>query len=455
MNQLCNLTYNVEYIYLLQLREFTKTKENIYKVGMTKKDNLKRFNQYPKGSILLFQMICDNSRNTENKVIKLFREKFTQHKEIGNEYFEGDYKEMIDIIYSVIINKKEEDNYENDDEESTIQVKTYDEWIKNNKIKKIIITNKNGEGYLRFTEQLWRKLYDEKSEDFNYNTQECLSLFIQKYHPDNYCDVEYDNNEIMKDTIEKCYSKNPDFYNLSYNEYVLSTNSESIETKYVILNSLTFTFTSIEELISDKILTDKDCGSRTIYAKNIINTEHVDNILNSLISEPIKRHYKKLVYNILVKQEESPIIFYDYNECLLMEWLKDILYTISDYKFFAYSSDYYDDKLKFKKLLKINNYRCIIITKNINALINNQINTFLTLGFKNIIICQNDPSNNIYNIKNFTKYLYDNQEILMNCIKEENNYEIRCWTQEIQHFDNIFYRSQLLLTNFLKWCCIK
>ena len=43
--------------YLLQEREFVKTKENIYKVGMTQKENYERFNQYPKGSVLLFQMI--------------------------------------------------------------------------------------------------------------------------------------------------------------------------------------------------------------------------------------------------------------------------------------------------------------------------------------------------------------------------------------------------------------
>jgi len=35
-------------IYLLQEREFVKTKENMFKVGVTTKLNQKRFNQYPK-----------------------------------------------------------------------------------------------------------------------------------------------------------------------------------------------------------------------------------------------------------------------------------------------------------------------------------------------------------------------------------------------------------------------
>lgn len=91
-----------QYIYLLQEREFIKTKEYVYKVGMTKKENHERFNQYPKGSVLLFQMICNNCKNMEKLVLKKFKETFKQRKDIGNEYFEGEYKDMIDIIYLTI-----------------------------------------------------------------------------------------------------------------------------------------------------------------------------------------------------------------------------------------------------------------------------------------------------------------------------------------------------------------
>lgn len=92
----------IGYIYLLQEREFIKTKENIYKIGKTKQLNHFRFNQYPKGSILLFQMICNNYDNIEKKIIKELKEEFKNRKDIGNEYFEGDYKMMIEIIYSII-----------------------------------------------------------------------------------------------------------------------------------------------------------------------------------------------------------------------------------------------------------------------------------------------------------------------------------------------------------------
>lgn len=107
--------HQTNYIYLLQEREFIKTHESIYKVGMTTKENHTRFNQYPKGSILLLQIICDNCKKCEKNIIKLFKETFTHRKEIGNEYFDGDYKKMIEIIYNIIKNENNENiDYEID-----------------------------------------------------------------------------------------------------------------------------------------------------------------------------------------------------------------------------------------------------------------------------------------------------------------------------------------------------
>ena len=62
----------VNYIYLLQEREFIKTNESIYKIGRTKQEHNKRLNQYPKGSILLVQIICSNCVIMEKKIITFF-----------------------------------------------------------------------------------------------------------------------------------------------------------------------------------------------------------------------------------------------------------------------------------------------------------------------------------------------------------------------------------------------
>jgi hypothetical protein len=66
----------------------------------------------------------------------------------------------------------------------------------------------------------------------------------------------------------------------------------------------------------------------------------------------------------------------------------------------------------------------------------------------------------MYNISNFRKYLNDNKESLLKCIKEENNCEFSRsddWEKKWDTLfdDDIFYISDLLWTNFLKWCCVK
>lgn len=251
--------------------------------------------------------------------------------------------------------------------------------------------------------------------------------------------------------------KSYDFYNLKNHDYIFPISNEKrhSSTEYVVFNSLTFTFTPVDELINNKILTNKDCGERFVYVKNIVNIDVVNDILNSLITPEIKLQYKNLVYNLIVKQEENQIIFYDYNECLLTTWIHDLLYTISNKKFYVYSCDYYENKLEFKNLLKTQKPRCVVIRNYKSIPIKTQIKEFCKLGVRNIIVCQNDKTNTMYNISNFRKYLNDNKELLIKCIKEENNYEPTSWECEMQHDDNIFYKSDLLLTNFLKWCCIK
>ena len=59
-----------EYIYLLQEREFINAKQNIYKLGKTKQENLQRFKQYPKGSKLILQQICHDCDILETQLIK-------------------------------------------------------------------------------------------------------------------------------------------------------------------------------------------------------------------------------------------------------------------------------------------------------------------------------------------------------------------------------------------------
>ena len=94
-----------QYIYLLHEREFIKTNENIYKIGKSKQENTKRISSYPKGSKLLFQIICNDCDDLENKLINKFKIICNHKKEIGNEYFQGDCYKMITEICNIIIKK--------------------------------------------------------------------------------------------------------------------------------------------------------------------------------------------------------------------------------------------------------------------------------------------------------------------------------------------------------------
>ena len=97
----------MNYIYLLQEREFVASCKNIFKIGMSKTNNYKRFKQYPNNSILLFQMQCENATRAEKYIINIFKNMFKNKREIGREYFEGESIEMINTIYSILINENQ------------------------------------------------------------------------------------------------------------------------------------------------------------------------------------------------------------------------------------------------------------------------------------------------------------------------------------------------------------
>jgi hypothetical protein len=63
-----------------------------------------RIRQYPKGSNIEFLMSCINSKVCETEILKLLKLKFKQATLYGSEYFEGDKKAMIAVIYNYLIN---------------------------------------------------------------------------------------------------------------------------------------------------------------------------------------------------------------------------------------------------------------------------------------------------------------------------------------------------------------
>ena len=90
----------VEYVYILQLREFINT--NVFKIGLSKQYNLGRFMQYPKGSVLYAQFVCNDCRTVENTIKRMFKKKYKQRIDYGIEYFEGNHKDMVNDICTII-----------------------------------------------------------------------------------------------------------------------------------------------------------------------------------------------------------------------------------------------------------------------------------------------------------------------------------------------------------------
>jgi len=90
-------------IYLLQEREFMHKNQDVYKVGMTSKPHLSRFNSYPKGSKLIYHNECLNFVIAEKIILANFREQFIPMTNIGSEYFKGDRLDMIDIIHHEVM----------------------------------------------------------------------------------------------------------------------------------------------------------------------------------------------------------------------------------------------------------------------------------------------------------------------------------------------------------------
>ena len=101
----------MEYVYLLQEREFVKSNEQIYKIGRTKQLNFARFRQYPKNSISFFQSYCDDCVMCEHKIVKVFSKKYKKRIDVGQEYFEGNVFDMI-IQISMIVQKNLQDKIE-------------------------------------------------------------------------------------------------------------------------------------------------------------------------------------------------------------------------------------------------------------------------------------------------------------------------------------------------------
>ena len=190
---ICDLDDNNEFIYLIKEREFIKTKEPIYKIGKTKQENLQRIKSYPNGSILLLYIITNDCDKKEKEIIQKFKELFIHKKDIGNEYFLGDYNHMINIILSIISNNSSIegsiDNSNNSLIEGSIESSKdivyfdYDNKIinfDNSHIKDIEFIKNDKLEYYELFELYYNKLFENENNKIIKKTNKSYSTILTK-----------------------------------------------------------------------------------------------------------------------------------------------------------------------------------------------------------------------------------------------------------------------------------
>ena len=77
-------------------------------MGKTNQEGLGRFKNYPNGSELLLHLKCIDCHTTEKQLLAVFRMNYKSMKDIGAEYFEGDYINMMSDIVSLIMTQYRE-----------------------------------------------------------------------------------------------------------------------------------------------------------------------------------------------------------------------------------------------------------------------------------------------------------------------------------------------------------
>ena len=448
------------YIYLIHTREFINSIKKIYKVGKTTQEPTKRIKQYPKGSKILLITNCIDCHKDEKEILKLFKRKYIQRKDIGNEYFEGDYNEMITDINQIVKSGEivlSDESDESDESEQIIVINSYKDFNENtNKDITIIITDKKKQsGFIKFNDNnLWHIIYPYDSED-----PEFLLGWLKHYIENNnkfsntMYNVEYhvDYNKLIKDVCKECFKEDFKIYQLKYNEFLIGASSNEIDNRYFILNTETVIFKNCNEY-TDITFRYIDKSTSPLILNNNINTKIVDEILSTLVSnKKIIQYFKKLCYSVLVKESNETIIFEDYDICRLSIYLRDLLDIISTPnhpnggRYIVYDESCKKDYIKeFKKIRP----RIVYIENIYSEKELNDIKYFLKkLEIINIVILHRKIKINTYNFENFIEYINIHKVRISNSFPCDDDFH---------KLDNdIFYTRRWLFNNFLKWCCIK
>lgn len=271
-----------EYIYLVQEREFMKTKEFIFKVGKTAQKPYRRMQAYPKESRLLLTIIVNDCSRAEYEILKIFRSRFKQRIEIGDEYFEGDPIEMIDVILDYqkkhfIFEIAKGCLVQDNDVQEEISNEEFD--VENNDVQESNDAENND-----VQEEIVIENHDISKEEIIENT--------------NINEIKIENNSIkideslIKTLLEQLIPKITNVNQTSSQNKPIS--DKPIENKV-----------AVDNVISDKPIENKAI-SNTINPPKVINTKEINNI-NKLNSKAKLASINKLFETTTSKKPASSV----------------------------------------------------------------------------------------------------------------------------------------------------
>ena len=111
------------FVYALVEREFTKTKEPVVKVGMSRKSNpADRLRGYPRGSFYIWVRHTPTPTKDERLILSTMKIWFKQRTDLGAEYFEGDQNVVTGLLSALMQARESMRSQEDLDEEPDVVV---------------------------------------------------------------------------------------------------------------------------------------------------------------------------------------------------------------------------------------------------------------------------------------------------------------------------------------------
>lgn len=85
------------FIYIIHCKQHINSCENVYKIGQTIDFN-KRLSGYVKGSMPILSLFVNDEKKFETNIKKILPQILKQRLDCGEEYFEGDIKQILIYI---------------------------------------------------------------------------------------------------------------------------------------------------------------------------------------------------------------------------------------------------------------------------------------------------------------------------------------------------------------------